>query len=109
MDTAKMCMISGQSGFTINASRIGIRGGLRTYAEAVFQCLATRYDGVDLVLPRGVPAPEGMKTVPLPGWLSSSSRVSILRPLLWLTYSALLFPGKRSRRILSTTHHALPF
>jgi glycosyltransferase involved in cell wall biosynthesis len=50
-----------------------------------------------------------MKAFVLPGWLSSSSRVSKLRPLLWLVYSALLFPGKRSRRILSTTHHALPF
>src|ERR1017187_1935998 len=79
MDTAKMCMISGQSGFTINASRIGTRGGLRTYAEAVFQCLATRYDGVDLVLPRGVPVPEGIKAFVLPGWLSSSSRVSKLQ------------------------------
>lgn len=102
-------MISKQIGFTVNASRIGTRGGLRTYAEAVFQCLATRYGGVDLVLPRGVPVPEGMKAVILSGWLSSSSRVSKLRPLLWLVYSALLFPGKRSRRILSTTHHALPF
>ena|ERR1035437_817774 len=109
MDTAKMCMISGQSGFTINASRIGTRGGLRTYAEAVFQCLVTRYDGVDLVLPRGVPVPEGIKAFVLPGWLSSSSRVSKLRPLLWLVYSALLFPVKRSRRVFSTTHHALPF
>lgn len=102
-------MILDQSGFTINASRIGTRGGLRTYAAAVCQCLAARYNGVDLVLPRGIPVPEGMKAFVLPGWLSSSSRVSKLRPLLWLLYSALLFPGKRSRRILSTTHHALPF
>ena len=98
-----------QNGFTINASRIGSRGGLRTYAESVFQCLMTRYDGVDLVLPRGVPVPESVKAFILPNWLSSSSRVSKLRPLLWLVYSALLFPGKRSRRVLSTTHHALPF
>lgn len=102
-------MLSKQLGFTVNASRIGTRGGLRTYSEAIFRCLAARYRDIDLVLPRGVPAPQGMKTVVLPYWLSSSSRVSKLRPLLWLVYSALLFPGKQSRRILSTTHHALPF
>jgi glycosyltransferase involved in cell wall biosynthesis len=96
-------------GFTINASRIGTRGGLRAYAEMVFACLKTSYAGVDIVLPRGVPVPEGMKAHVLPEWLSSSSRVSKLRPLLWLAYSALLFPSRRSRRILSTTHHSLPF
>lgn len=102
-------MILDQNGFTINASRIGIRGGLRTYAEAVLECLATQYDDVDLVLPHAVPVPEGIQTFALPEWLSSSSRVSKLRPLLWLAYSAFLFPCRQSRRVLSTTHHSLPF
>jgi len=102
-------MVLHQNGFTINASRIGSKGGLRTYAEAVIQCLATQYVDVDLVLSHGVPAPEGMKTFFVPSWLGSSTRVSKLRPLAWLIYSALLFPSRRSRRALSTTHHALPF
>lgn len=98
-----------QTGFTINATRIGSRGGLRSYAEAVFRCLAKRYDDVDVVLPRGVPVPDGTRVFFLPNWLSSSSRVSKLRPLVWLAYSALMFPCSRSRRVLSTTHHSLPF
>jgi glycosyltransferase involved in cell wall biosynthesis len=95
--------------FTINASRIGTRGGLRTYAEAVIRCLANRYTDVDIVLPRAISVPSGIKTFLLPEWLGGSSRVSTLRPVLWLVYSALLFPGRNSRRVLSTTHHALPF
>jgi glycosyltransferase involved in cell wall biosynthesis len=98
-----------QVGFTINASRIGATGGLRTYAETIFRSLSTQYDGVDIVLPRGVPVPEDAKAFVIPAWLSSSSRVSRLRPLLWLIYSSVLFPGKGTRRIFSTTHHALPF
>ena len=98
-----------RTGFTINASRIGARGGLRTYAEAVFQYLAARYEDVELVLPGGIPVPQGIKSHVIPELLSSSSRVSKLRPLMWLAYSVFFFPGKRSRRVLSTTHHSLPF
>ncbi|HEY4381135.1 MAG TPA: glycosyltransferase family 1 protein [Acidobacteriaceae bacterium] len=98
-----------QVGFTINATRIGIRGGLRVHAESVCECLATRFDDVDAVVPDGIALSKGIKIRTLPGWLSSSARVSKLRPLLWLAYSALRFPRGRSRRILSTTHHALPF
>jgi glycosyltransferase involved in cell wall biosynthesis len=50
-----------------------------------------------------------MSVISLPGWLASSSRLSSLKPLLWWLYSAFLFPVEPRARILSTTHHALPF
>lgn len=102
-------MSDNQSGFSVNASRIGSRGGLRTFTEAALQCLASQDNNVDVILPRGVRAPAGMKTFVLPELLSSSSHVSKWRPLLWLAYATFLFPVKRSRRVLSTTHQVLPF
>jgi glycosyltransferase involved in cell wall biosynthesis len=98
-----------QQTFVINASRIGGAGGLRRFAEAVLNCLSAQYEGIQAVLPRGVTAPAGMAASILPAWLGSSSQVSRLRPLLWLLYSAIMFPVERSCRVLSTTHHALPF
>jgi glycosyltransferase involved in cell wall biosynthesis len=45
----------------------------------------------------------------VPEWLASPMRVSKLRPVLWWMYCALGFPVEPKRRILSTTHHLLPF
>jgi glycosyltransferase involved in cell wall biosynthesis len=98
-----------RGGFTVNASRIGERGGLRIFTEAMLHCLETKYDDLQIIVPPFIQPSPDLQVRFLPHWLSSSSRVSRLRPLLWLTYATFLFPAKRSRRILSTTHHVLPF
>src|ERR1700743_1014575 len=95
--------------FVVNASRIGKRGGFRTYTEAVLECLVARYGHIEAVLPYGVEAPGGVDMLSAPKILSSSSQISKIRPLSWLIYASLLFPVKRSRRVLCTTHHVLPF
>lgn len=55
---------------------------------------------------------SGINTILVPEWVSNTSKVSKLRPLLWLLYSfwlALkLFCAHRNTRIVSTTHHGLP-
>jgi glycosyltransferase involved in cell wall biosynthesis len=101
--------IGSKAGFSVNASRIGNTGGLRTFTDAILSCLNQKFSDVDVVLPRGIAVPESMKVIELPNWLGSSSGISRFRPLLWLAYSAFLFPIRRSRRVLSTTHHVLPF
>lgn len=72
-------------------------------------CAAVHYDDLIVVLPRGITVPAGVECHTLPNWLAGSSRVSKLRPILWLIYASLLFPTNRSRRVLSTTHQVLPF
>ena len=96
-------------GFTINASRVPMRGGLRTYTQSVIECLAERYDGVEAVLPTEMPTPPGITRFEIPTWLSSPFSNSKFRPILWLAYCWLSFPAVRSRRVLTTTHQALPF
>ena len=52
------------------------------------------------------------KIVTVPDFVASSSRVSKFKPILWLLYSYVLsiyLLCKCRSRILSTTHHALPF
>jgi len=97
------------AGFSVNASRIGSTGGLRTFAEAVLNCLNQKFEDVDVLISEGIPVPNGMKKIAVPNWLRSSPGVSRLRPLLWLAYSVFWSPIRRSRRVLSTTHHVLPF
>jgi O-antigen biosynthesis alpha-1,4-mannosyltransferase len=95
--------------FVVNASRVGRKGGLNTFTIALLQCLASLDSTIEVVLPEGVPVPGQLIASKVPGWLASSSRVSKLRPILWLFYCAFFFPARRGCRILSTTHHALPF
>jgi glycosyltransferase involved in cell wall biosynthesis len=102
-------MNDSESDFVVNASRISKQGGLRTYTKAVLECLVAQYGRIEAVLPYGVEAPSGVDILSIPKISSNSSRISKLRPLVWLTYATLLFPVKRSRRILCTTHHVLPF
>jgi GT2 family glycosyltransferase/glycosyltransferase involved in cell wall biosynthesis len=96
-------------GLIVNASRIGSSGGLRNFTLEVLECLSKNYSAVEAVLPRGTPVPKGITAHELPEWLGSSSRVSRLRPVLWLLYVSAFFPGRQSRYILSTTHHVLLF
>lgn len=54
----------------------------------------------------------GINTILVPEWVSNTSKVSKLRPLLWFLYSfwlALkLYVSHGNTRIVSTTHHGLP-
>lgn len=94
--------------FTLNCSRIGTAGGLRHFAEQVMACLTSSNESVDAVLPSPIPAPARIRKIATPAYLSSSSKVSKLRPILWLAYGRLSFPVATNRRILCTTHHVLP-
>lgn len=93
----------------VNASRIGSKGGLHTFTIALLHCLRTFPQPVEAVLPEGIEAGGQIHTTWTPRWLAGASNVSRLRPVLWLFYSAFFFPARRGARILSTTHHVLPF
>lgn len=82
---------------------------MRTFTDSLIQCLATAEFDTKVVLPEGVSLEPGVEFIRIPSWVASSSHVSSLRPILWLIYSSLFFPVKRTTRILSTTHHVLPF
>jgi glycosyltransferase involved in cell wall biosynthesis len=93
---------------TLNCSRIGEAGGLRRFSEQTMACLTSQNHYLDVVLPESIPAPSRIHKISTPANLSSSSRVSKLRPIAWLAYSRFQFPVPRERRILCTTHHVLP-
>jgi glycosyltransferase involved in cell wall biosynthesis len=93
----------------VNASRIGRKGGLHTFAVALLECLRTFPQPVEAVLPQGVEVGDFIHITRTPRWLAGATNVSKLRPILWLIYSAFFFPARRGTRILSTTHHVLPF
>jgi len=95
--------------FTVNASRVGAAGGLRTYTLAVLACLKLTYGEVEVASPDGFAEVEGVKLIRLPEQFASSSRVMRLRALIWLGYCAVAFPVPRGRRLFSTTHHVVPF
>jgi len=95
--------------FAVNASRVGSKGGLHTFTIALLSCLSIRYPNVEVVVPEGVPVPVKVRVVNIPSWLRNSSRISKLRPLLWLLYSSLCFPVKSTTKVISTTHHLIPF
>jgi len=92
----------------INASRIGEIGGLRSFTEALVHCFDDS-SKVSVVVPYGIRLHANVEQRTVPPWLASSSRVSSLRPILWWAYSALCFPAARAVRVLSSTHHVLPF
>jgi glycosyltransferase involved in cell wall biosynthesis len=96
------------SRIVINATRIGEVGGLRTFTEALAQCLSKGVDVVSVV-PLGVKLSADIQQWEVPSWLASSSKVSVLRPILWWIYSLFFFPDGPGERILSSTHHAVPF
>ena len=91
----------------VNASRVGRHGGLRIFTEAVIDCLADRFP-IWIIEPAGVDLCNGGGSC-VPAWAASGSRVSFARPILWLAYAAFFFPAGRKAKILSTTHHVLPF
>jgi glycosyltransferase involved in cell wall biosynthesis len=94
--------------FSLNCSRIGQVGGLRSFSSQVMSVVADEAHPTDAVLPDGVSAPAGIHEIRTPQFIGSTSSASLLRPLAWLAYSRFFFPVPSGRRILGTTHHVLP-
>lgn len=92
----------------VNASRIGCVGGLRGFAKALVQCLEG-FPCISVVVPSGIHLTRENELQFVPAWLASGAQISLLRPVLWLAYGAFCFPGARTRRVLSSTPHVLPF
>jgi len=91
----------------INAARIGDVGGLRSFTEGLIRCIED-CPGVSVVVPSGVTFKANLKQEAVPSWLASSTRVSLLRPILWALYSLIDARTMRAERILTSTHHVLP-
>jgi len=96
------------NGILINATRVGVTGGLRTFAAALISCF-DGYRAPVTIVSNGFDFVSSFEQVGAPSWVGSSSRVSALRPILWWLYSLVLFPRKPGYGVLSTTHHVLPF
>ena len=92
----------------INAARIGEVGGLRSFVEALAECLGNA-SNVECVVPKGICLRSGIAQRDTPLWGASSSKVSGVRALLWWLYSATMFPAHAGIKILCSTHHVLPF
>ena len=92
----------------VNATRIGKFGGQRTFGEALVQCF-DGLRGVSAVVPAGIQLAADVEQQSVPAWLGSHSRISLWRPVLWFAYGAAFFPADAHRRVLSSTHHVLPF
>ncbi len=95
-------------GILINATRVGVTGGLRTFAAALISCF-DGYRAPVAIVSNGFDFASSFEQVGAPSWVGSSSHVSALRPILWWLYSLVLFPRKPGYGVLSTTHHVLPF
>ena len=92
----------------ITAARIGEVGGLRSFVEALAECLGNA-SNVECVVPKGICLRSGIAQRDTPLWGASSSKVSGVRALLWWLYSATMFPAHAGIKILCSTHHVLPF
>lgn len=92
----------------INATKIGSVGGLRSFTDALASCFGDT-PSICAVLPEGVTLAAKVRTKHVPAWLASSGAVSVFRPLAWWCYGASMFPADRKAKVLSSTHHVLPF
>lgn len=92
----------------LNASRIGKVGGLRSFAESLIRCFEG-CPGVITQAPSGLNLSTDIPQRSVPGWLASSGRISVLKPVLWWLYSAVSVMDIQKAKILCTTHHVVPF
>ena len=92
----------------VNASRVGNVGGLRSFAEAFIQCFE-RCREVTALVPSGVRIVTSLPQRFVPGWLASSGRTSVVRPILWWLYSVVESFRSRDALLVGTTHHVVPF
>ncbi len=92
----------------INLSRIGKQGtGMAIYSKQVVHCLKAHFKNLSVVSPDKKYQDDVLNLIRVPSYLSITSRLSKIRPILWLLYAYFFFPKKRGH-ILSTTHHTIP-
>ena len=92
----------------INLSRLGRKGtGLAIYSRDVVDCLKASFRDLAIVGGSEVEYGKDVHKISAPHWVTMTSSVSRVRPILWLIYSILLFP-KKEGRIIGTTHHVIP-
>lgn len=101
-------MSFGEAPFFLNCSRIGLEGGLKTFANELMQAMVSDGFACHAVLPTGYNVPPGVEAIFTPSSLAGGSNLSMLRPIKWLAYSRFGFPVAKHERVLSTTHQALP-
>jgi len=94
--------------FFLNCSRIGLEGGLKSFADELMRAMVENQVPCHAVLPSGYPVPDGVEAVFTPASLAGGSNLSLLRPVKWLAFSRFSFPVPKHLRVLSTTHQALP-
>ncbi len=94
----------------LNLSRIKQEGsGMAVYSKQVVLCLKDYFSNISIVCSDHRYNDKTLKFISVPNCLSITSKLSNIRPLLWLLYAHFFFPVKgRGRRILSTTHHVIP-
>ena len=93
----------------LNLSRIGKMGtGLYVFSKNIVAFLQPLMNNVTVVMSPSIELDNCDKIIHVPGWVSMTQAVSRVRPLLWLFYAYFMFPRRHSR-ILSTTHHGVPW
>ena len=89
----------------VNLSRIGKNGtGMLAYSESVLKALRNYEIKYRVLKTKGLQLGEDKDTILLPEFLTNSSKVSRLRPILWYIY--MFFLGIDDY-VLSTSHHYL--
>jgi len=100
--------MSPSQGIVINLSRLGRKGtGLAIYSRTVVDCLKSSFRNLAVVGVSDADYGEDVRKISAPHWVTMTSSVSRIRPILWLIYSILLFPRKEGK-IIGTTHHVIP-
>lgn len=100
----------------VNLSRIGKSGtGMWQYSLKLIEALHNLGILSGIICAKShepVLRQFGVKIISVPSWVSNTSKVSRIRPLLWFIYSfwlsVRLFFQKGEALIVSTTHHGLP-
>lgn len=95
----------------INLTRIGKNGsGLFRYSERFIDCISAIIKESDLYVIHSSQAEinkDKIKNINVPGIISNTPGISLLRPILWYFYSYWFFP-KLDGKVITTTHHVVP-
>ncbi|KHD10576.1 hypothetical protein PN36_17415 [Candidatus Thiomargarita nelsonii] len=96
------------SKITINLARSGKQGtGLSNYSKHLLACMKERFTKLAVVSSdRSYQEDTSWEFIAAPAYVSTT-KVSKIRPILWLLYAYFRFP-KKSGYILSVTHHTVP-
>lgn len=106
--SSNIFQISMASRLVVNLSRLGKRGtGLSVFSRHVLDCLRGAIPDYCVVASDDVNVDSGIEILRVPTWVAMTPVVSKLRPVLWLVYAWLRFPG-RNEYVLSTTHQIVP-